>query len=284
MALSKFNVDVRNISALSDQPNDNEGITADALKALYDKAGVDIKYFINNILIPEAEALIAAAAQGISSEGLDGNLIEDNSIPSDKLLQTEGSEAVTTESIREKAVTIAKLSLEVQNILSELQSDVVTLTDRLGTKAELSALASVALTGSYANLSNKPTIPAVDSSLSTSSNNAIRNSAVATAINNLTTTVSGHTTSINTINSTLSGKQAAKKTATASLSSGAKSWTVSVTGVTASNAVVCAPAPASYAQWVDHRIRCTAQSAGKLTFTADTNITAAVTVNVLIFD
>lgn len=43
-------------------------------------------------------------------------------------------------------------------------------------------LAAVATSGSYNDLSNKPTIPTVDSSLSTSSTNAIQNKAVANAL------------------------------------------------------------------------------------------------------
>lgn len=71
---------------------------------------------------------------------------------------------------------------------------------------------------------------------------------------------------------------------TASLASGSKSWTWSNTDITASNSVFVSPAPASYAQWVDNRVRCSAQTAGKLTFTADTNTTAAITVNVVIIN
>lgn len=80
------------------------------------------------------------------------------------------------------------------------------------------------------------------------------------------------------------GGQAKHKTATATLAKSTKSWAISVTGVTASNTVICTPDPASYAQWVDNRVRCSKQEAGKLTFTADTNTSAAITVNILILD
>lgn len=56
----------------------------------------------------------------------------------------------------------------------------------LSSKADTSSLASVATSGSYRDLSNKPSIPTVDSSLNTSSTNAIQNRAVATALDNKT--------------------------------------------------------------------------------------------------
>ena len=60
------------------------------------------------------------------------------------------------------------------------------------------------------------------------------------------------------------------------------SQTVSVAGVTADNAVISAPAPASYAAYHENLVRCTAQAAGALTFTCDDVPTGALTVNVLI--
>lgn len=56
MAYTRFNTDVENVSHLSDLPNEEDGLSAAALKAVFDKAGVDIKDFINNTLIPELSA------------------------------------------------------------------------------------------------------------------------------------------------------------------------------------------------------------------------------------
>ena len=53
----------------------------------------------------------------------------------------------------------------------------------LNAKANSNSLSIVATSGSYNDLSNKPIIPTVDSSLSTTSTNAIQNKAVTTAIN-----------------------------------------------------------------------------------------------------
>jgi len=58
--------------------------------------------------------------------------------------------------------------------------------------------------------------------------------------------------------------------------------TVNVTGVTASNNVIVAAAPASQADYTSAGILCTAQGAGTLTFTCTMTPSSAITVNVLI--
>lgn len=83
----------------------------------------------------------------------------------------------------------------------------------------------------------------------------------------------------------IEAKQDKHTTATATLATG--SWassaqTVSVSGVTANNTVIVAPAPASVDVYSAAGIKCTAQAAGKLTFTCKKTPTAAVTVNVIV--
>lgn len=58
--LTKMTANVNNIQALSDLPNQTDGLTPDGLKARYDKAGSDIKTFLNTSLIPEIEQLLNA--------------------------------------------------------------------------------------------------------------------------------------------------------------------------------------------------------------------------------
>lgn len=58
--------------------------------------------------------------------------------------------------------------------------------------------------------------------------------------------------------------------------------TVAVPGVTASNAVIVSPAPASYTTYADSGIYCSAQGAGTLTFVCTSTPQAAVTVNIII--
>lgn len=265
MALTTFDVDVENITALADQPNDDQGLSADELKQLFDKAGVDIKGFLNDTLIPELEDAIAAAARGIATDTIPGTYISDETIPSQKLISQEGLETVVTEVIRNYAVTLEKLSQPVQTILSNLQTNVTNLLTQIDTKAPTSSLSAVALSGAYADLTGKPTIPTVDATLSTSSLNPVRNSAVTTEMNK---------------------KQPKKKTATATLTAGTNvtSWTVDVTGVTSSNSVIVSPRPAHYARWVDNRVRCNSQGNGTLGFIADTAPANNITVDILIFD
>lgn len=63
MAYTLFTADVENISGLSDLPNTEEGYTSAQLKAIFDKAGKDIKTFLNGSLIPELDV---GAAKGFT--------------------------------------------------------------------------------------------------------------------------------------------------------------------------------------------------------------------------
>ena len=60
--------------------------------------------------------------------------------------------------------------------------------------------------------------------------------------------------------------------------------TVNVTGVTASNDVIVAPAPASISAWASAGIYCSAQGAGTLTFVCSTAPSESVTANVMVFE
>ena len=62
--------------------------------------------------------------------------------------------------------------------------------------------------------------------------------------------------------------------------SSSKTATVSVSGVTTSNAVDVAPAEASYDTYVSAGIRASAQGSGTLTFKCKTVPTAAISVNI----
>lgn len=73
MKLSLFKGDVENISKLSDRPNIENGYTSNTLKALFDKSGVDIKEYINTVLIEElaSTAFDASGAERIGSAIID---------------------------------------------------------------------------------------------------------------------------------------------------------------------------------------------------------------------
>lgn len=57
MALTKLTTNLNNIQALHDRPNVTDGLTADELKERFDRAGNDIKTYINNTLTEEIDNL-----------------------------------------------------------------------------------------------------------------------------------------------------------------------------------------------------------------------------------
>lgn len=59
MALTKLTTNLNNIQALHDRPNVTDGLTSDELKEKFDKAGNDIKSYINNTLTEEIDNLTA---------------------------------------------------------------------------------------------------------------------------------------------------------------------------------------------------------------------------------
>ena len=59
MSLTKLTEDVNNIQALSDKPNEIDGLTSSELKERFDKAGSTIKSYINNTLTSEVDTLFA---------------------------------------------------------------------------------------------------------------------------------------------------------------------------------------------------------------------------------
>lgn len=52
--ITNFTENVNNVQALDDRPNAS-GMSSETLKATFDKAGSDIKTYINGTLIPEIE-------------------------------------------------------------------------------------------------------------------------------------------------------------------------------------------------------------------------------------
>ena len=240
MALTRFLGDTGIISDLPDQPNDTLGMSPADLKAKFDQIGVEIVSYLNEVLIPELERDIDAAAAGISSGGLSGQVINNRTITSNKLANTAGDQAVQTDVIKDKAVTKAKLEQSLQNTIDSLKT--------------------VASTGSYNDLTDKPVI---DSTLSVLSDNAVENGVVTAELNT---------------------KQKQHTEQTVTLASGQTSWTVSCPGVTADNLVIARADPQYAETEMRCFIRCTGQGSGTLTFTASSAPSTSVTMNVAIFD
>ena len=65
--LTNLTANVNNIQALSDRPNTADGITSQELKERFDKAGSDIKNYINNTLIEEIEGYLRQAKSHIEA-------------------------------------------------------------------------------------------------------------------------------------------------------------------------------------------------------------------------
>ena len=59
MALTRFTKDMAIISALGDEPNDVDGLSAADLKAKFDEGGQAVKTYLNDTLLPEAEQKLA---------------------------------------------------------------------------------------------------------------------------------------------------------------------------------------------------------------------------------
>ena len=55
MALTKLTANVNNIQALSDRPNEIDGLTSAELKERFDRAGADIKEYLNDTLTSELD-------------------------------------------------------------------------------------------------------------------------------------------------------------------------------------------------------------------------------------
>lgn len=72
--LTNLTANVNNIQALSDRPNTADGITAQQLKERFDKAGADIKDYINNTLIEEIEGYLRQAKSRM--ETIENNYVE----------------------------------------------------------------------------------------------------------------------------------------------------------------------------------------------------------------
>lgn len=89
------------------------------------------------------------------------------------------------------------------------------------------------------------------------------------------------------LNVLLDAKQEKAKSASVSLAPG--SWssnkqTVNVSGITANNIVIVTPAPASVSAYGEAGVYCSAQAAGKLTFTCTDVPTATLNVNIIILN
>ena len=216
---------------------------------------------------------VQAAIEMVHQEVIDitQGSVADGAITAAKLDSTEGEEAVITATIRDAAVTTAKIAdgAVTSSKLAPGAVSAAVLADNSITH-NLMAINSVGTNELIANC-------VTDAKLA---NEAV----ITTAIKNGAVTTDKIADAAVTYAKT-SGIQQVHATTTTTLASGATSWTkTGIPEVTATNTVICSPAPASFAQWVDNRVRCTAQGAGSLTFASDLATSAAITVNILVLN
>ena len=67
MSLTKLTADLDNIQALSNKPNEVEGLTADQLKEKFDDAGNEIKTYVNDTLTAEQDTINADVESRLST-------------------------------------------------------------------------------------------------------------------------------------------------------------------------------------------------------------------------
>ena len=122
--LPTFDVDVENISALSNLPNEDDGLTAEELKAAFDKAAVDIKNYINTVMLEAIEDAIANKAAGGDPRGISGATILDGTITTMKLSSAAGQEAVTGAVIRDGTISASKLTSDIRGTIAALPGQI----------------------------------------------------------------------------------------------------------------------------------------------------------------
>ena len=283
MSFTKMTDAVNNISQLPTRPND-AGYNAAQLQALFDKAGGDLKTFVNS-LIDELEDDAAAGNIGIDTIAYDGDTpavadaatVQEGLAALYKAISTAvisgiSDGAVSTTKLADGAVTTSKLA-DANVTTAKLATDAVEtakIKDGNVTTAKLAAisvteakLADAAVTSAKLGAKAVTTAKLDDSSVGTAQ---LMDSAVTYA--------------------KTSGVQKEHSTTTASIPaiSAGGTQTVSVPGVTSSNTVVVSPAAASWQKWRDCGVRCTEQGSGTLKFAAESATGETLTANVLILD
>lgn len=284
MSFTKMTGAVNNITQLPTRPND-AGYSAASLQALFDKAGGDLKTFINS-LIDELEATTAAGNVGIDTIAYDGDTpavadaatVQEGLAALYKAISTAvisglSDDSVSTSTIQDDAVTSAKIADAA--IITALLADLCVTTAKLAAKAVTTAkiddaavgtaqMADAAVTSAKLGAKSVTTAKIDDAAVDTTQ---IKDSAVTHA--------------------KTSGVQAQHKTTTVTVPSLTANTQTAVTGVsyvTETNTVIVSPAASSWQKWRDCGVRCVAQDDGELDFIAESATGQTLTANVLVLD
>ena len=112
MALTKLTADLDNIQALSDKPNEIEGLTADQLKARFDKTGADLKTYINDTLTSEIDTALSGKLSTTSK-----------AVGSDVTTGTEDTKYVTAKAIKDAAVDLGAWTAYTPTLINITKGD-----------------------------------------------------------------------------------------------------------------------------------------------------------------
>ena len=263
------------VKNLPNRPNDDEGMTADALKAVFDQGVADIKDYINDTLTEEVDDALNDIAADVATNtaaiaSIEAGTVSDGSITTAKLADS----AATADKIAALAVSTAKLA-DLAVTAAKIAAGAVT-TDKLDARAVTGAkIALGAVIGE--NIGSKAVGQGNigDGAVGTGQ---IADGAVTMA---KTSGVQKLHSTIDYVTLTTAGWSNNKQT-------------VEAEGVTASNLVLTSPwvennpsSTASTNNWLrcrDCGIRCIGQDDGELTFECETVPSSSCWIAVAIFD
>lgn len=81
--IPRLTTDVRNIQSLSDTPNQTEGLSSQGLKERFDKAGVDIKDYLNDRLVETLQTTLTTHDNTINNLQSDVGKLKNSNIETD---------------------------------------------------------------------------------------------------------------------------------------------------------------------------------------------------------
>lgn len=96
--LTNFTANVNNMQALSDRPNEVDGLTSSELKARFDKAGSDIKEYLNGTLITELETILNEIDSAIAQIPTDYVSTSDSRLTNSRTCNNSFDNALTARS------------------------------------------------------------------------------------------------------------------------------------------------------------------------------------------
>lgn len=114
--LTNLTASVNNIQALDDNPNES-GLTSNELKAKFDKAGSDIKDYINNTLIDELETILDGYSSSISDQQTAINTVTTTANTNASNIGTLSSLNTSTKTNLVSAINEVNTHLSTSNVL-----------------------------------------------------------------------------------------------------------------------------------------------------------------------